>query len=52
MCDAGATVVFQKHGGWIEKPNGEKSTFRRDGDSYLRDVWVPRGQTFNGPTAS
>ena len=54
MCDQGANVVFHKTGGWIEKPNGDKSTLRRDGDTYIRDVWVPRGDgsAFTRPTSS
>ena len=41
MCDGGATVVFHKDGGWVERPNGDRTIFKRDRDTYVREVWVP-----------
>ena len=42
ICDTGARVVFEKAGGYIENPDGSKSTFCRNGDTYSRQVWVHR----------
>ena len=42
MCDAGATVVFTAAGGYIELSNKERITFKRRGDTYYREAWVPR----------
>ena len=50
ICDSGATVVFRKDGGYIERPDGQRTTFRRDHDTYVRDVWVPRTAPTTGAT--
>ena len=55
ICDAGSTVVFRADGGYIERPDGKRTVFRRDRDTYVRDVWVPiagDGNPFNRPTES
>ena len=59
ICDSGATVVFNKHGGYIERPDGRKTTFKRDRDTYIREVWIPTapgsegtGRPFERPTQS
>ena len=41
ICDSGATVVFRKDGGYIQRPDGQRTEFRREHDTYVRDVWVP-----------
>ena len=40
ICDSGATVTFTRSGGYITRPSGERTTFVRDGDTYLREMWV------------
>ena len=41
MCDNGATVVFNKHGGYILRRGG-RVDFERRNDSYVRRSWVRR----------
>ena len=41
ICDAGATVVFHKSGGYIKRPCGTRTSFKRVGDTYARFVCVP-----------
>ena len=41
ICDTGATVTFTRTGGYIRRPSGEKTEFRRVDDTYVRDVWIP-----------
>ena len=48
ICDTGAKVVFTKSGGFIEEPNGKKVNFRREHDTYVREVCVPRSSPFQG----
>ena len=48
ICDRDATVVFQKHGGYIMDSTGEKHTFERQGDTYIREVWVDAEPGFPG----
>ena len=48
ICDSGATVVFQKDGGFIERPGGHRTPFRRERDTYVRDVWIPTGAEVTG----
>ena len=40
ICDGDSTVTFTRTGGWIERGNGERSYFIREGDTYIREVWV------------
>ena len=40
ICDGGSTVTFTREGGTITSPTGEKTHVRRQGDTYLREVWV------------
>ena len=42
FCDAGARVVFDRHGGYIESASGKRTVFERDGDTYSRTTWVRR----------
>ena len=43
MCDAGATVVFDKTGGWALSESGRVlCSFLRRNDTYVRRAWVPR----------
>ena len=42
ICDSGASVHFHRDGGWIQSRNGETTHFERDGDTYVRTVWVER----------
>ena len=42
ICDSGATVHFHKTGGWIEQPDGSRTTFERDHDTYIRTFWVEK----------
>ena len=48
ICDRDATVVFQKHGGYIVDSNGERHTFERQGDTYVRELWVEAAPGFPG----
>ena len=52
ICDSGATVTFNKQGGWIQDPDGTISTFTRDRDTYVRDIWIEKktpGEVEQGP---
>ena len=49
ICDAGATVVFGKTGGFIEQPDGSRENFDRVGDTYIRTVVVDRNPLFTRP---
>ena len=42
ICDSGATVVFKKDGGYIERTSGKRTHFKRERDTYVREVVVPR----------
>ena len=42
ICDTGATVVFTKTGGRIVDASGAVTTFSREKDAYIREMWVPR----------
>ena len=43
MCDSGATVVFDKTGGWVISETGNVlCTITRRNDTYVRRAWVPR----------
>ena len=42
ICDQGAEVTFTKTGGHIKNKNGDVTAFARVGDTYVRDVWIPR----------
>ena len=48
ICDADATVVFRKDGGCIYDASGTEHPFVRDGDTYVRRVWVEK-TPFRGP---
>ena len=48
ICDGGSTVTFTKTGGWIQKPNGSRTNFVRDRDTYIRETWVT--PAFSRPT--
>ena len=56
ICDTGCRVIFEKSGGRIETPTGKTIPFERDGDTYVRTVWVPvdprAGFQRPGPQAS
>ena len=57
ICDNGSTVLFTKTGGLITGPSGEKTTVKRVGDTYLREIWVDRpaqepASGFRRPTRS
>ena len=45
ICDTGAKVIFTKDGGTIVRPSGDRSSFERAGDTFMRKVWVPRSLT-------
>ena len=46
MCDSGATVVFEKTGGWVLSDTGNVlCTITRRNDTYVRRAWVPRVQS-------
>ena len=40
ICDSGAKVVFEKHGGYVLTPAGTQIPFGRKDDTYFRTVWV------------
>ena len=43
MCDSGATVVFNKTGGWVLSNTGNVlCTITRRNDTYVRRAWVPK----------
>ena len=43
MCDSGATVIFDKRGGWVLNDTGNVlCTFERRNDTYVRRAWVPK----------
>ena len=48
MCDKGATVIFQKHGGRVIDGKGTEHTFDRVGNTYKRRMWIPRAEGFTG----
>ena len=50
MCDRGAAVVFHKSGGYVLDASGQKSSFCRNGDTYVRSVWIEKAP-FTGPRA-
>ena len=54
ICDGGGTVTFTRTGGWIERPGGSRTHFVRDGDTYLREVWIPASDSkgFTRPNLS
>ena len=42
FCDANNEVIFRKHGGIIRSlGNGEITPFRRHGNIYLMDAFIP-----------
>ena len=40
ICDAGASVTFGRHGGFITQQDGSTIPFQREGDTYTRIVWA------------
>ena len=42
ICDSAEGVWFGKTGGYILEADGKKVPFRRDGDTYIREVRVPK----------
>ena len=42
ICDTAAGVWFGPTGGYILEKNGKKVPFHRDGDTYVREVRVPK----------
>ena len=40
ICDSGASVHFDKFGGWIEDAAGMITPFERRGDTYVRSTWM------------
>ena len=51
ICDAGNTVVFTSQGGYVVGPAG-KIEFQRDGDTYIRKMWVKRPRRARKGTAA
>ena len=49
ICDKNATVIFRKDGGCIIDASGAEHPFARDGDTYVRRVWVEHKTPFTGP---
>ena len=49
ICDSGATVIFTKTGGRIVDATGVETSFIRDKDTYIREMWVPRDVSKPGP---
>ena len=47
ICDTGAEVLFTKRGGEIKRPNGTTILFQRDGNNYVRKVWVDKAAPFH-----
>ena len=45
ICDTGASVHFEKDGGWITDAGGEVTKFHRNGDTYIRTVFVDASPT-------
>ena len=56
ICDSGAKVTFHRTGGYIEGVDGKRSHFIRDGDTYVRQVWIKKpdveGASFSRPRDS
>ena len=46
ICDTGAEVLFTKAGGEIRRQNGTVIPFQRDGNNYVRKVWVTKAIPF------
>ena len=43
ICDAGNTVVFSKHGGYIMSENsGKKTEMKRERGMYTLTMWVQK----------
>ena len=49
MCDKDATVIFRKNDGCVIDAAGNEHPFVREGDTYVRRMWVDAVPPFTGP---